>query len=77
MSLYDGNIALLGSIAFMAAGALILGVAACIAVASRRCAGCRAKEQCRQWLASGRREGYETFCANAGFIERMKAFAVR
>jgi hypothetical protein len=47
------------------------------ALGVRRCNDCHARAQCREWLARGRREGYETFCPNAGFIERMKRFAVR
>ena len=117
MNVYDGNYALLSSIAFMAAGALVLVLFVYIAVASlwelrrepapavlgamlarqgigwgrltaagalrdfslgvRRCDGCNAKAECREWLASRRREGYETFCPNAAFIERMKVFARR
>lgn len=117
MNLYDGNIAILGSIAFMAAGALVLGACVYIAVASLwrlrrepapagfgamlaregldwgrlaatgavgevalaldRCAECRAKARCQEWLASGEREGYESFCANAAFLERMKGAAQR
>jgi hypothetical protein len=117
MNLYDGNLTLLGSIAFMGGGMLVLGVGLYIALASlwrlrhepppaalgavlarqgidwgrlaaagtvndfalavRHCIDCRAKAQCGEWLRSGRREGYETFCANAAFIERMKRFAVR
>lgn len=117
MNLYDGNIAILGSIAFMAAGALVLGICVYIAFASvwrlrrepapaalgamlgrqgidwgrlaaagalrdfylgvHRCNDCRAKARCREWLDGDRRDGYETFCPNAGFIERMKVFAQR
>jgi hypothetical protein len=117
MNLYDGNIALLGSIALMAAGTLVLGVGAYIAVALlwrlrheaapaelgtmlsrhgvdwgrivaagavqdlalglRRCTQCRERARCHEWLASGAREGYEDFCINAGFVERMKGAAQR
>jgi len=47
------------------------------AFALRRCAGCRARAQCREWLASGRREGYEAFCENGAFVERVKSAALR
>lgn len=43
-----------------------------LALAARRCASCGATKTCREWLDSGRREGYEQFCANASFIERLK-----
>lgn len=42
------------------------------AQAVRRCASCGATKACRAFLESGRREGYEEFCANAAFIARLK-----
>ena len=45
------------------------------ALAVRRCLDCEAKVQCRAWLDSGKREGYEAFCPNAGFVARMKSLA--
>jgi hypothetical protein len=36
--------------------------------ATRRCVACADKAQCDAWLASHRREGFEAFCPNAGFI---------
>lgn len=42
------------------------------AVAVQRCLACSEAAQCRAWLASGAREGYDAFCPNAGYIERMK-----
>jgi hypothetical protein len=117
MNLYDGNIAILGSIAFGAAAALILGVAAFITLALLwrlrrapvagglgemlarhgldwgrlaavgsigevstaldRCAECRAKARCAQWIESGERDGYQAFCPNAAFFERVTAAAKR
>lgn len=117
MNLYDGNVALLGSIAFMAAAALILGVVTYItlvtlwrlrhepaspglgamlarhgldwgrladvaaigevSIALDRCSHCGAKARCSEWLASGGRTGYESFCPNAAFVERMKGAAQR
>jgi hypothetical protein len=114
---YDGNYALLGSIAFMAASALVLGIAAWIvstaliglwheplpsglgamlarqgidwgavaasasinevAHAADRCAACRARAQCGEWLVSGRRDGYAAFCPNAAFVERVTRIALR
>lgn len=42
------------------------------AQAIRRCARCTEAAQCRAWLHSGAREGYQAFCPNAGFVHRMK-----
>jgi hypothetical protein len=42
------------------------------AVAVRQCVGCQEAAQCRAWLASGAVDGYESFCPNAGFIQRAK-----
>jgi hypothetical protein len=42
------------------------------AVAVQRCLACNEAAQCRAWLASGARDGYQHFCPNAGFIDRMK-----
>jgi|SRR5688572_15880927 len=117
MNLYDGNLTLLTSIAFMAGGALLLGVALYLAIATAwrlarepapgslgalfarqgidwaglagaasvrefsigldRCAECSAKARCGEWLASGRRAGYQAFCPNAAFVERVAKAATR
>lgn len=117
MNLYDGNIAILGSIAFTAAAVLTLGVAAFIVLsvlwrlrrepvpgglgemlvrhgldwgrlaaigsigevstALERCAECRARARCAQWIESGERDGYQAFCPNAAFFERVTAAAKR
>ena len=45
------------------------------AVAVRRCLSCNQAAQCHAWLASGAKQGYETFCPNAGYVERMKELA--
>jgi hypothetical protein len=42
------------------------------AVAVQRCLACTEAAQCRAWLWSGARDGYQRFCPNAGFIQRMK-----
>ena len=42
------------------------------AMAVERCLACNEAAQCRAWLASSAREGYQHFCPNAGFIDRMK-----
>jgi hypothetical protein len=39
--------------------------------AVRQCGSCGEMAQCRSWLESGRREGYEAFCPNAGYVERV------
>lgn len=43
--------------------------------AVRRCVACRQTAQCRAWLASGAREGYESFCPNARYVRRMEELA--
>ena len=42
------------------------------AVAVRTCVYCAEAAQCRAWLASGARDGYQSFCPNAGYVERMR-----
>jgi len=42
------------------------------AAAVSQCVSCRQAAQCRAWLSSGVTEGYESFCPNAAFIERVK-----
>ena len=41
------------------------------AMAVQRCLACNQAAQCRAWLASGARDGYETFCPNAGYVRRQ------
>lgn len=36
------------------------------------CAVCRHQRECRQWLKSGRTEGYEEFCPNADYWHALK-----
>jgi hypothetical protein len=45
------------------------------AQAVRQCTRCSEAAQCRAWLCSGAREGYQSFCPNAGFVQRMKVLA--
>ena len=45
------------------------------AVAVQRCVSCSEAAQCRAWLASGARDGYQTFCPNARYVQRMKDLA--
>ena len=42
------------------------------AVAVKQCVECQEAAQCRAWLASGAAAGYESFCPNAGFVQRIK-----
>jgi len=42
------------------------------ALAVQQCLRCSEARQCRAWLSSGARQGYEGFCPNAGYVERMK-----
>jgi hypothetical protein len=39
--------------------------------ATRRCVACADKSRCDAWLALHRREGFDAFCPNAGFISRF------
>jgi hypothetical protein len=41
------------------------------------CRQCAAKAECGSWLASGQREGYQRFCPNARFVERVAERAAR
>jgi hypothetical protein len=43
-----------------------------LAMALRRCALCPSVEECRHWLASGAREGFDAFCPNARYIRRLE-----
>ena len=42
------------------------------AVAVKQCIQCQQVGRCTAWLASGASEGFESFCPNAGFIQRTK-----
>jgi len=42
------------------------------ALAVHQCVACQKAAECRSWLLSGATEGYESFCPNAGFIQRLK-----
>lgn len=43
--------------------------------AVRRCTKCQAAAHCSAWLGAGKHEGFEAFCPNAGFIERIRSLA--
>jgi hypothetical protein len=44
-------------------------------LAVRECLHCSNTAQCKAWLDSRRREGFEAFCANAGYVSRMRNVA--
>ena len=58
-----------------AAGMAIASGSRDFAFAIRRCVGCAARSECRAWLDSGRREGFEKFCANADYVSLMRGLA--
>ena len=41
------------------------------------CTTCGVKADCGRWLEAGQRDGYQRFCPNAGFVERVKERAAR
>ena len=43
--------------------------------AIRNCLNCGAVSHCRTWLDSGAHDGYQEFCPNAGYVERVKRLA--
>jgi len=45
------------------------------ASAVRQCARCSEAARCHAWLAGDAREGYQAFCPNAGYVERMQRLA--
>jgi hypothetical protein len=56
--------------------------AACLAVSSgnrgfalavKQCLHCQSTARCRAWLDAGNREGFDQFCANAGYVSRMRS----
>ena len=58
-----------------AAGLALASGSRDFAVALKRCVGCSAREECRSWLDSGRREGFDRFCPNAGYVSAMSGLA--
>ena len=49
------------------------GVESGIAAAVARCEACSATEQCRDWIAGGRRRGNAGFCPNAALFDELEA----
>lgn len=45
------------------------------AVAVRQCLNCPATVRCRSWLDSGKRQGFEAFCVNAGYVSHLRGLA--
>jgi hypothetical protein len=45
------------------------------AIAVNRCLCCNSAARCRAWLDSGKQQGFEAFCANAGYVSRLRALA--
>ena len=45
------------------------------AVAVNQCLGCDSAARCRAWLDSDKREGFDAFCANAGYVSRLTLLA--
>jgi len=43
-----------------------------LAMALRRCALCPSVDECRDWLASETREGFDAFCPNSRYIDRLE-----
>jgi hypothetical protein len=42
------------------------------AAALQRCSTCSQAAQCRAWTRTRARDGYQYFCPNRGFIDRVK-----
>jgi hypothetical protein len=42
------------------------------AVAVQRCLACSEVPKCSAWLSTAARDGYQSFCPNACYIDRMK-----
>jgi len=45
------------------------------AFAVYRCVNCDTTARCREWLDGGGCEGYQRFCPNAGYVERVGGLA--
>jgi hypothetical protein len=43
------------------------------ALAASKCMRCGAREPCEGWLAGRHAGGYEAFCPNARYVDRLKA----
>ena len=58
-----------------AAGMALASGSRDFALAVRQCVTCKARTQCRTWLDLGKRDGFDEFCANAGYVSRMRSLA--
>jgi len=45
------------------------------ALAVHRCLRCGATARCGEWLESGDRDGFDSFCANAGYVSHVSRLA--
>lgn len=45
------------------------------AMAVNQCLCCNSAARCRAWLDSGKREGFDAFCSNAGYVSRIRGIA--
>lgn len=43
-----------------------------LTVAASRCGSCKSVIECREWLASGSREGAEAFCPNVPYLSELR-----
>lgn len=55
------------------AAAEAAGMESEVAAAVARCEACSATEQCRDWIAGGRRRGNSGFCPNAALFDALEA----
>ena len=42
------------------------------AVAVKQCLACPATARCSAWLDTGKQQGFEAFCSNAGYVARLR-----
>jgi Family of unknown function (DUF6455) len=42
-------------------------------VAVKQCLACPSTVRCGAWLDSGSRQGFESFCPNAGYVSRIRS----
>jgi hypothetical protein len=45
------------------------------AIAVNQCRCCNSVARCRAWVDSGKREGFDAFCSNAGYVSRIRGIA--
>jgi hypothetical protein len=47
------------------------------ALAVNQCLCCNSAARCRAWLDSGKREGFDAFCGNAGYVSRIRSLTTK